>query len=304
MKLIQLQFLLGLKRNGSFSKTAQEMYVSQPVISVAVKNLEEELGRPLLERNNKGITFTRFGELVLEQAEIVERAVNQIRQICYREDMGLYGAVCIGTPPHLGNTMVLKAQMELIRMYPNLELKIQSMRGSDILPGLERNDWSLGLLQMMDLNERQCGRVEQDFWYEHLFYDQFMFVAGKDHPLTKCQEVTIEDILSYPYVSYISDINPQVKRLFKQYRYPEQIIYSEDFVRMRKYVAQFQGLSCLPGGAIAYGNLNYREKLVPIRVKGVEWVSSVGIISKNKKHSEAEECVIQLLKMQCHKLLQ
>lgn len=296
MKLIQLQFLLGLKRNGSFSKTAQEMYISQPVISVAVKNLEEELGRPLLERNNKGITFTHFGELVLEQAEIVEQAVNQIRQICYREEQGLYGTVCIGTPPHLGNTIALKVQMELICLHPNLELKIQSMRGPDILPGIERNDWSIGLLQMMDLNQKQRQRVEQDYWYEHLFFDEFMFVAGKEHPLTRAREVSVEDILSYPYVSYISEINPQVKELFEQYHYPDQMIHSEDFVRMRKYIVQFSGISCLPRGAIAHGNLNYQEKLIPIPVKDVTWNSSVGIVSKKKKHSEAEECVIELLR--------
>ena len=65
MRLNQFQYLLSLAEHGSFSKAAQELFVAQPSISQAIKEMEEELGILILRRSNKGISFTPQGKVVL-----------------------------------------------------------------------------------------------------------------------------------------------------------------------------------------------------------------------------------------------
>ena len=65
MRLTQLQYLLEIKKQGSISKAAQHLYIAQPSMSAAIKELEEELGYELMKRSKKGVTFTSLGEQVI-----------------------------------------------------------------------------------------------------------------------------------------------------------------------------------------------------------------------------------------------
>ena len=69
VKLRQFEFLCALKEYGSISRVAKELYTSQPAISISIKEMETELGYPILRRTNRGIQFTEHGEQILEQAE-------------------------------------------------------------------------------------------------------------------------------------------------------------------------------------------------------------------------------------------
>lgn len=303
MKLIQLQFLTGLKKYGSFSKTAQKMFISQPVISVAVKELEDELGRPLLERSNKGVTFTPFGELVLEQARIIEQAVNQIRSICCMEDTGIYGTLTVASLPHLCNSLLLDIQMDMGARYPNLHLKLENSVCGEIIRSIERNEWNLGIIQTFDIDS---GLLEKklrqgELYYQPLFRDKIMFVCGENHPLRNKKNIAIEEVLRYPYLSYTENVSPEVKNLFEKYHYEKDIICIREFVRMRKYASVYQAVSCLPEQAVIHGNLNYQDKLIPLDVKDFCGETSVGILSRKKEYNEAEKLVIELLKEECAK---
>lgn len=68
MKLNQFRYLVAISEHGSIAKAARALYTSQPAISQSMKELEEELGFPVLVRDRIGTTFTLQGEQVLEIA--------------------------------------------------------------------------------------------------------------------------------------------------------------------------------------------------------------------------------------------
>lgn len=68
MELYQLDFFRILCKHGNFTSASEELNVTQPAVSTAVKKLEEELGKPLIDRNDKGFALTRAGEVVLGHA--------------------------------------------------------------------------------------------------------------------------------------------------------------------------------------------------------------------------------------------
>lgn len=71
MELDQLKAFLTVLRTGSFSQAAQDMYRTQPAISVKIRSLENELGHRLLERRQKGVDLTPAGEILRRRAEAI-----------------------------------------------------------------------------------------------------------------------------------------------------------------------------------------------------------------------------------------
>lgn len=305
MKLIQLQILVGLKKYGSFSKTAQNMYTSQPAISVLIKAMEDELGNKILERGNRGVTFTPYGELVLSQAEIAVQAVNQIYNISYQEDNRLHGSMTIASLPHLCNSLLLDIQIDLSVLYPDFRLNLENRDSNDIIECVAQDKINMGLIQLCDIDETEfeteLQRKELEFL--PLFQDQVFFVGGAHHPLVQRDEVEPEELLQYPYLSYAPHINRYADRLFRQYDYQQEIITINEFVRMRKYAAKSTAISFLPALAIQHGNLNYQDKFFPIHVRGLDWTTWVGVIRRKKPMTETERLIIQQLKKSCQDLV-
>ena len=77
----QLQYLLEVSRTGSVTKSAKNLFVSYSSISIAIGNLEKELGYPLFERKKTGLVPTQSGEMVLQYAGQICQAYEQIRSV-------------------------------------------------------------------------------------------------------------------------------------------------------------------------------------------------------------------------------
>ena len=80
MTIIQLEYLLAVVNNGSFSLAAEKCFVTQPSLSMQIKNLEEELEVTLLDRSKKPVVPTQIGEIVVEKAKEALYAYNNIKE--------------------------------------------------------------------------------------------------------------------------------------------------------------------------------------------------------------------------------
>lgn len=78
MTLTELRYLVALSETGHFRKAAEQCFVSQPTLSVAVKKLEDELGVPLFERARNHITATPIGQRIINQARTVLREADNL----------------------------------------------------------------------------------------------------------------------------------------------------------------------------------------------------------------------------------
>lgn len=71
MRLEQLKYLIEVANCKSINKAAQNLYITQPALSIAINSLEEELQYPLLKRTKKGVLLTEDGARVLQEAQMV-----------------------------------------------------------------------------------------------------------------------------------------------------------------------------------------------------------------------------------------
>lgn len=81
MTIIQLEYLVAVANHGSFSLAAEKCFVTQPSLSMQVKNLEEELGVILLDRSKKPVIPTEAGTAVLQQAREVLTAFYRVNEV-------------------------------------------------------------------------------------------------------------------------------------------------------------------------------------------------------------------------------
>ena len=76
IKLTQIYYALKVAENGSMNKTAENLYISQPTLTNAIKDLEEEIGIRIFERTSKGVILTREGSSFLTQALLREELLD------------------------------------------------------------------------------------------------------------------------------------------------------------------------------------------------------------------------------------
>lgn len=81
MTLTDLKYLVALAREAHFGRAAEQCFVSQPTLSIAIKKLEEELGVELFERRKHDISLTAIGERIVEQAQRVLEEADQIKHL-------------------------------------------------------------------------------------------------------------------------------------------------------------------------------------------------------------------------------
>lgn len=300
MKLRQFEFLCMLKECGSISRVAEVMYTSQPAISIAIKELETELGYPLLRRTNRGILFTERGELVLEQARVITQAIERINHISACPNGELQGVLRIGALPHLCNTLLLSIQTELQEEYPDFTLQLEGLETPVLVKMLEREAIDLILAQECDFDQDVLYQkiTQGKLRFEPLFEDEVSFVAAAGHPLLERQPVTLSEIMEYPFTIFGDGLNRFVMTLTQDTGYPSTVRRFYEMVRMRRYMDRSHAVTVLPKRAVIHGNMNYNIKFQSLQLEGLDWHTRVGWMHSKQPLTRAEQIVVEHLTRQ------
>src|SRR4051812_25885712 len=148
MDLRQLEMFRAVAEQGTFTKAADRLHVSQSAVSRQVQLLEEELGGTLLRRSAKGVSLTEAGELLLRMTHRVERDVEEaLAEISHppalpRAPLPRGGGmpVCLSTLPRL-----LKKYR---RLFPGVDLQVTAGSSEKILERVRAHEVDLGLLTL------------------------------------------------------------------------------------------------------------------------------------------------------------
>jgi DNA-binding transcriptional LysR family regulator len=135
-----MELLAALARHGHFARAADECGISQPAFSARIRNLELELGAPIVKRGNRFLGFTREGEIALKWAHRMLADADGLIQEIEEAKGALSGRLVIGAVPTT-LTFVAKVPATLRAAHPGLTIQIFSQTSSEIRQGLE--DFSL-----------------------------------------------------------------------------------------------------------------------------------------------------------------
>ena len=186
MTIIQLEYLLAVANYGSFSLAAEKCFVTQPSLSMQVKNLEEELGVIVLDRSKKPVLPTDAGLAVIRQAKEAVQAFAMVREVVSDLQNEISGTLRLGVIPTIAPYLLHRFIPDFVRKCPKVELQIREMMTGDIIRALDRD--------MLDAAIMAGGTSPEDIREEELFNDRFFAYVSTDHPLCQRSNIRIEDI--------------------------------------------------------------------------------------------------------------
>jgi DNA-binding transcriptional LysR family regulator len=122
MELRHLRYFVAVAEELNFTRAAKKLRMHQPPLSAQIRQLEEELGTPLLRRLAKGVELTDAGKLLLEQARIILKQVEDATLGVRRRGRGETGRILVGSSGFYVHPLITKVLWEIKARYPNLTI--------------------------------------------------------------------------------------------------------------------------------------------------------------------------------------
>jgi LysR family hydrogen peroxide-inducible transcriptional activator len=182
--LRQLRYLAALARNRHFGKAAEECAVTQPALSMQIRELERELGADLVERRPGEIAITEIGVEVAQRAERILAATRDLVDFARHRDV-LSGPLQLGIIPTLAPYLLPRVLPLLQKRYPALRLEVRETQTQVLVDELVAGTLDCLLLAL----PIEAHDVET----QPLFDDRFLLAAPAAEPLPK-RRLTIGDV--------------------------------------------------------------------------------------------------------------
>ena len=177
VNLKEQQYVSKLAETGSLTKAAEQLYITQPALSLYIRNLEKNLGVDLFCRKGKRLTLTPAGELYLDKArqmlELRDRFLQELNELMQGRNLRLSIGMQSIRAPHLSARLI----QHITKTYPDVRLQWYD----EVYSSLE----TLLLNGQIDLFFCNRSRLRTDFEYIPLYEDEVVFMVNSEHPLLK-----------------------------------------------------------------------------------------------------------------------
>lgn len=199
MTIQQLQYISEIARTGSVSKTAKNLYLSQPNISNAVKKLEAELGITIFERTPVGMRLTAAGRKLVQKASSIMKEIEDITSTVQEGEKNTFRLVYPRYVP------AFQAFWELCRRYEEekqLHFSCYIGEGQRLVEELYKDSCDLAVY--VKTEDYRFERLLKDLHVEFVGLKRvgYCIQLAEDHPLLQRQPFDLEGLKQYPYVAF------------------------------------------------------------------------------------------------------
>ncbi len=153
MNTKQLQYVLTLAREGSFSRAADDLGISQPSLSQYVKKLERELGTELFDRTNGDVRITDAGQVYIETARQILELEHRMETSFSDLAGNRAGSLILGAAPYRAAGMLPEIAAAFQKLHPGMHLIVREGTTAELLEGMEHGEFDLALT-LLPLDER------------------------------------------------------------------------------------------------------------------------------------------------------
>ena len=186
ISLKQIHYALAVGRTLHFKRAAEICSVSQSALSTALAEMEKQLGFKVFERTNKKVIVTLVGQRMLEKAQQIKLAVDDLHKLADTEGLPLRSGLAIGMIPTVGPSLLPVLVPALRQHYPDLAVKVIEEQSHVLLDQLRSGDLDTAILALPYEHE---GLLAFPFWSEN-----FLWVTHRDDPLAKHPKIKASDL--------------------------------------------------------------------------------------------------------------
>ncbi len=286
-RLKQLRAFCTTARCGSISKAADKLFLSQPSVSLQIQALERELDTTLFERRGPSIRLTPEGRTLLEISLPLVQGIDSLTDTFTERSGNLeQGELNIAA----GESTILYILPDAIKRYsarfPGIRIKLHNVTGRDGMEMLRSDDADFAIGSMLE--------IPDDIHYHPIFQFNPVLITPRDHPLSRLENVTLEDIGPHGLILPPRHLSTwrMVDVVFHQHNIPYTVtLEAGGWEVIKKYVEIGMGVSivtdiCLTGD----------EKLVSVPLDRYFPTRSYGaVIRKGKYLSIAARTFLEMM---------
>lgn len=300
MTLQQLKYVIEVANRGSINEAAKRLFISQPSLSNAIKDLEEEIHITIFERTNKGISlsmqgaeFLGYARQVVEQAELLENRYLDAKP----------------TPQHFSVStqhyaFAVNAFVNLVNEYglDEYELALRETKTHEIIEDVKTLRSEIGILYLNEFNAKVINKLlkSANLQFTSLFMAEPHIFISKNNPLAKQSIVTIDQLHDYPYLSF-------EQGEYNSFHFSEEILSTLSHaksIRVNDRATLFNLLIGLNGYTISTGvlsaDLNGND-IIPVPLACDETINIGWIAHRNVALSKLASAYVEALQQEISK---
>jgi len=279
-QLKQLRAFCSVAKNGKMTDAAEELFLSQPAISLQVRALERELDTVLFERHGPRINMTREGQELYEMARPLVESLESLNARFNRQMKGDLdsGEVVIAA----GESTIIYLLPRLVKQfrerYPNIHVQLRNVTGRDGLAMIRDDEVDFAIGSMLD--------VPSDITYQPVHSYEPALILPLGHELAGRKRVRIEDIAPYGLILPPRRLTTwrMVDRVFQQHQVPFNVTLEVGgWEVIKRYVELDFGISIVTGIC-----LREDDKLVAKNMSSYFPKRSYGTVMRRGKYLSAQ----------------
>ena len=202
MTLRQLEYIVAVAESGNITEAAKRLFVSQPSLTSAIRDLEQEMQITIFHRTNKGVVVTNDGDLFLAYARQILEQVNLLREkyLHTAERRPRFAVSC----QHY--SFAVNAFVNVIREFggSKYDFTLRETQTYEIIEDVSRLKSEIGVLYTSSKNEEVLLKLirQNNLVFEELFVAKPHVFICSSHPLAGRETLTLQDLEQYPYLSF------------------------------------------------------------------------------------------------------
>ncbi len=202
MTLQQLRYIITIVNCGSISEAAKQLYITQPSLSNAVKELEQEYHISIFNRTSKGISlspdgseFLSYARQILEQTDLMEQHYLNKKPL---------KRICSISTQHYAFAVNAFVNLVSRQEHDEYEFTLRETRTYEIIEDVKNFRSELGILYLNDFNEKVMKKLfkESGLIFHPLFEASPHVFLSSSHPLSLREFVTMEDLKPFPFLAF------------------------------------------------------------------------------------------------------
>ena len=202
MTLQQLKYIVTVAETGTITEAAKRLFISQPSLTNAVRELENEMQVTIFNRTNKGVAVTNEGDVFLSYARQILEQVGLLEEkyLNVKERRPRFSVSC----QHY--SFAVNAFVDVIKMFDadQYDFTLRETQTYEIIEDVSKLRSEIGILYVSSKNEEIIGKLlkQNDLEFQELFVAKpHVFIYSK-HPLAERESIALEELEEYPYLSF------------------------------------------------------------------------------------------------------
>ncbi len=280
MTLQQLKYAIAVADTGNITEASRRVFISQPSLTAAIRELEEEMGITIFSRSNKGVTVTNEGDEFLSYArQVLEQAA--LLEDRFKSNAGgntIFSVSC----QHY--SFAVNAFVDVIRKFGGNEydFTLRETQTHEIIEDVAHLKSQIGILYMSSRNKNVITKLikKNNLQFEPLFTTPLHIFISTKNPLAKKKKIKLTDLAPYPYLTYEQGD-------FNSFYYAEEPLTQIDFdcpknIKVRDRATLFNLLIGLNGYTICSGIISHELNGPEIiaRPLAISDTMTVGILTR------------------------